>query len=352
MWIMGVSMAISIQSQLRNSVPRLKLVLSVFRRSLTLFFLGLVINSLGGHNDLSTFRIPGVLQRFALAYLMVGLLQATFAQDQLPRQDRQHQDNNTVPFWWEMRDVKACLFQWLIMLIIVSFHTCLTFGLNVPGCPRGYLGPGGLSQNSSFFNCTGGSAGYIDKVIFGRQHIYQHPTTVYVYDTREPFDPEGFLGSLMASFLVFLGVQCGYTLLCFEGWKARMKRWMIWALICGTLAGGLCGFSKENGLIPLNKNLWSLSFSLGLGAMAFALLSFMYFLIDVKNVWSGAPLFYAGMNPILLYMGHEICEEFFPFSWQPFTQTHAELLAMNLWGTSIWLFVAYHLFKRKLFFSV
>merc|ERR1719273_1218987 len=47
MWIMGVSMVISIQSQLRKSVSRRKMILNVLRRSAILFFLGLVINSIG-----------------------------------------------------------------------------------------------------------------------------------------------------------------------------------------------------------------------------------------------------------------------------------------------------------------
>lgn len=42
---------------------------------------------------------------------------------------------------------------------------------------RGYLGPGGLSENSSHFNCTGGASGYIDRQIFGSDHIYQNPTS-------------------------------------------------------------------------------------------------------------------------------------------------------------------------------
>ena len=42
---------------------------------------------------------------------------------------------------------------------------------------RGYLGPGGLHDNGSYFNCTGGAAGYIDRKLFGENHIYGHPTS-------------------------------------------------------------------------------------------------------------------------------------------------------------------------------
>lgn len=41
---------------------------------------------------------------------------------------------------------------------------------------RGYLGPGGRSENGSYFNCTGGAAGYLDHIILTDNHIYGHPT--------------------------------------------------------------------------------------------------------------------------------------------------------------------------------
>ena len=58
----------------------------------------------------------------------------------------------------------------------------------------GYLGPGGLYDNGAVLgNCTGGAAGYIDKLILGENHIYSNPTPKALYHT-EPFDPEGILG--------------------------------------------------------------------------------------------------------------------------------------------------------------
>ena len=58
----------------------------------------------------------------------------------------------------------------------------------------GYLGPGGLYDNGAVpGNCTGGAAGYIDKLILGENHIYSNPTPKVLYHT-EPFDPEGILG--------------------------------------------------------------------------------------------------------------------------------------------------------------
>jgi hypothetical protein len=43
---------------------------------------------------------------------------------------------------------------------------------------RGYVGPGGLGEGyPQAENCTGGMAGYIDKKLFGVNHIYGHPTS-------------------------------------------------------------------------------------------------------------------------------------------------------------------------------
>lgn len=60
---------------------------------------------------------------------------------------------------------------------------------------RGYLGPGGIDQLGAFRNCTGGATGYLDRMILGKTHIYQHPTSQLVYSSG-PFDPEGLIGMI------------------------------------------------------------------------------------------------------------------------------------------------------------
>ena len=41
---------------------------------------------------------------------------------------------------------------------------------------RGYLGPGGLHDNGEHWNCTGGAAGAIDRLVLGESHMYKTPT--------------------------------------------------------------------------------------------------------------------------------------------------------------------------------
>jgi len=88
-----------------------------------------------------------------------------------------------------IRDIIESAPQWFIVIILVVIHTSITFLLPVPGCPKGYLGPGGLYNGSSNVNCTGGAAGYIDRLVFGERHTYSG-TSKTIYQSL-PFDPEG-----------------------------------------------------------------------------------------------------------------------------------------------------------------
>lgn len=42
---------------------------------------------------------------------------------------------------------------------------------------RGYLGAGGIGDFGKNPNCTGGAAAYIDHLLLGEKHIYQHPSS-------------------------------------------------------------------------------------------------------------------------------------------------------------------------------
>jgi hypothetical protein len=95
--------------------------------------------------------------------------------------------------WLVIQDLLDSWVQWLVIVALTVMHTLLTFLLPVPNCPTGYLGPGGFHNHSSSPNCTGGAAGYLDRIVFGERHIYQHPTCQHVYKTVTPYDPEGML---------------------------------------------------------------------------------------------------------------------------------------------------------------
>ena len=121
----------------------------------------------------------GVLQRFGLTYLVVGVTESQLMPRQFP--------DVITP----LLDVTSSIMQWILAFICLGLHTLITFSLPVPGlaeqvkkkvisilsfdwsvltqindvffllspillgCPNGYLGPGGLADNASHPNCTG-----------------------------------------------------------------------------------------------------------------------------------------------------------------------------------------------------
>ena len=80
----------------------------------------------------------------------------------------------------------------------------------------------------------------------------------------------------------------------YPGHRDRLTRWVAWSLLTGGLGALLSGGSQEGGWVPINKNLWSISFVLVTSCFAFALLAALYVLIDLKHWWKGQPFFYAG----------------------------------------------------------
>ncbi|CAG2167455.1 unnamed protein product, partial [Oppiella nova] len=71
-FIMGTTMAISLKSQVvRQKTPVWRLYYQICKRALTLFVIGLILNS-NGNANWKTVRIPGVLQRFGITYLVVA----------------------------------------------------------------------------------------------------------------------------------------------------------------------------------------------------------------------------------------------------------------------------------------
>uniref|UniRef100_A0A8C5A0H4 Heparan-alpha-glucosaminide N-acetyltransferase n=1 Tax=Gadus morhua TaxID=8049 RepID=A0A8C5A0H4_GADMO len=349
-FIMGTSVALSMNSLLRSGWSRCSLLLKSVWRSLQLFLIGVLIinpNYCLGPLSWDGLRIPGVLQRLAVAYLLVAMLDLLVA--------RVHTDNLLVDVWWyPVRDILLYWPAWICVLCLEAVWLCITFLLPVPGCPTGYLGPGGIGDMGLYSNCTGGAAGYVDRWLLGNNHIYQNPSSRVIYLTHTAYDPEGILGSINTVLMAFFGLQAGKILLHYKDLHSKIiTRFLIWAVILGILSAVLTKCSRNQGFIPVNKNLWSLSYVTTLACMAFVVLLLVYYVVDVKSWWSGAPFHYPGMNSILVYVGHEVFEQYFPFRWRMAdSQSHAEHLAQNLVATSCWVFISYLLYKKRVFWKI
>lgn len=349
MWIMGTCIPISLVSSFKRNISNKDLIINVAKRSVKLILIGIFLNS---GCDVYYIRIFGVLQRFGLCYFIVTTIC-------ILTMDRNLNEKTEHKLWIqrEMADILKIWKGWLICLVILIVHTVLIFTVSESNCPKGYMGPGGLHKNASFVHCIGGATGYIDRLILGN-HVYQKPTIYTVYEAK-PFDPEGIVGCLTTIFHVMLGVQAGVTLLVIKSHYQRILRWVVWSVVLGVLGGVLCGFSKEDGLIPVNKNLWSISFVFVTSCFAFILLSIFYFLIDVKKWWTGKPLLFAGMNAIILYIGHEMTDNHFPVRWfysedlnDDGRRTHFLALLSDSWAADFWVIVSYYLYKIQYFFTV
>jgi heparan-alpha-glucosaminide N-acetyltransferase len=185
-WL-GVSMALSHSAVSR--LPALERGYKLARRSAILFGLGLLVSN--GQQPLQTLRIPGVLQRFSVSFAVVSLIM-WLCPDSTARPASASNSGAGAGAGSSKRhalsDITDHKEQWLCVLGLLALHCALTFGLDVPGCGRGYLGPGGdLTEQGRFagaaHNCTGGAAGYIDQMVLGTAHIYPTPTCQSTYQT-------------------------------------------------------------------------------------------------------------------------------------------------------------------------
>ncbi|XP_063048172.1 heparan-alpha-glucosaminide N-acetyltransferase [Engraulis encrasicolus] len=347
-FIIGTSVVLAFSSMRRRGVGRVQLVRKLSWRTLVLILIGFCFMNYSpkdGALSWSWLRIPGVLQRLGFTYFVLALMQTFSARTDVPL--KQHH-------WWNpVQDVVLFWPEWLFIIALETLWLCLTFLLPVPGCPTGYLGAGGIGDEGLYPNCTGGAAAYIDKWLLGH-NIYHWPTCKALYHTTQPFDPEGVLGTINSVVMGFMGMQAGKILLFYRG-KTRsiLVRFLVWAVLLGACAASLSKCTRDEGFIPVNKNLWSLSYVTCMGFMSFLLLGLMYFIIDIKGWWGGQPFIYPGMNSILVYVGHSLLGFYFPFSWEMrYTDSHWEGLFRSLWATGLWLLVAYFLYRKKFFLKI
>ena len=315
-------------------------------RSLKLFCLGLMVNSIH-ESHLSRLRVPGVLQRLAICYLVISLIHFTTLYQKSKRQDTQVVSQF---FHYQLADLRPYLGEWVCISLVVAVYSYFTLFFDYDSnCLPGYQGPGGLHDYRRHFNCTGGAARVIDLWLFGPQHMYQRCSATPVYHNRLNFDPEGALGTLTALLLVFYGLQAGKILTTFCTAKERVCRWQLWAVGCLTV--GMTTHAIE--LFPISKNLFSFSFVHITAGFCFLSLSLLYLIVDCKKFWPhGWPFSNAGKNSIFLYMGHELMGRVLPFYYDVDPTSHFLLLKRALIATCIWLWVAHRLARKRLFWKV
>jgi len=243
-FIVGVAIPLALGPRLESG-ERSALVAKVLRRSIVIFGLGIILNGFPWYHW-ATLRIPGVLQRIAICYLLaaiVYLFTSTRVQAVIT--------------------AALLLGYWLVMSVVP-----------VPGYGAGDLSP------------AGNLAAYIDRAVLG-PHIWQY---------AKVYDPEGILSTLPAIATALLGVLTGNWLRSGRGSDVVAGRLVI-AGIAGIAAGELWGL-----WFPINKSLWTSSYVVFTAGLALIVLAACYWLVEARaqRRWA-IPFAVLGVNALVLF---------------------------------------------------
>ncbi|MFZ2445657.1 MAG: heparan-alpha-glucosaminide N-acetyltransferase domain-containing protein [Syntrophobacteraceae bacterium] len=252
LFIMGISTVFSLAAGKERGVSDYALDLQIVKRTLLLFALGLFINSYPIFH-LSTMRIPGVLQRIALCYLFTCIIIRS-------------------------SNLKGRVF-WLGGLL--TSYWILMFYVPTPDIGAGVLEPG-----RNF-------AAYIDS-LFLSGHMWTH------YET---WDPEGLIGTIPAIATTLFGVLTGDLLRSPLSDRAKTT-WMLFAAAMLLALGAVL-----NQWLPINKNIWTSTFSIFMAGLSLLVLAPFYWIIDAKGYrrWA-VPFVIFGVNSIAIYFLSEVLD--------------------------------------------
>jgi len=162
------------------------------------------------------------------------------------------------------------------------------------------------------------------------------------------------LGYLTSIATCFFGVQAGRILLMFNTPDSKLRRWAFWGTAICSVGVIFTEGKIDDGWIPINKNLWSVSFTFVTGGAGFIVFLIFYVIVDFIGMWSGAPFSFVGRNSILIYIGQQTLRNYFPFMF--FTaqshSSHALLMTSNSIGVISWIIIAYMMHRKGFYVSV
>jgi predicted acyltransferase len=262
LWIVGVAIPLSTAKRLERGESRATLFLHVIRRAAIIFGFGLslaffsfVINGSfakdGGFSPwlgevTGTIRISGVLQRIAICYLIAS---AIFLSTK-----------------WRGQ------IAWLIGLL-AGYWLLMKFA------PVAGHAPWDFSREGNF-------SAYVDGRVLGK-HTWH----------GAPWDPEGVVSTIPAIATCLFGILAGQLLQI----KRSMEQKTAWLFVGGNLL--MFAGAVLNIWMPINKNLWTSSYSVFMAGLAMNIFAICYWLVDVKGWqrWS-KPFAIYGMNAITVFM--------------------------------------------------
>ncbi|KAK8546297.1 hypothetical protein V6N12_027091 [Hibiscus sabdariffa] len=316
LFIVGVAIALALKK-----IPKLKdAIRKICLRTLKLLFWGVLLQ--GGYShapndlvygvDMKNIRWCGILQRIALVYFIVALIE-TLTTKLRPTVLKPGYSSIFTAYRW----------QWLGGFAAFVIYMVTTYSLYVPDWSfvvktddattrytvkcgmRGHLGPA----------CN--AVGYVDREVWGINHLYRYPVWQRLKACthsspsagpfredapswcRAPFEPEGLLSSILAILSGTIGIHYGHVLIHFKGHSERLKQWVSMAV--GLLIVAIILHFTD--AIPINKQLYSFSYVCFTAGAAGIVFSAFYILIDVWGLRTPFLfLEWIGMNAMLIYV--------------------------------------------------
>ena len=260
LFIVGVAITLAFASRLEKGSSRVMLAGHILRRSAIIFVIGLALNGFPDYH-LHTLRIPGVLQRIAVCYLAASLLYLATGTEK-----------------WRSR--QTAILTAVAVALLAAYWGLLKL-YPVPGFGAGRL------------DSLGNLPAYLDRFVFGTNHLWPWGLTPGYGVT---FDPEGILSTLPAFATTLIGVLAGKWLRREQSVRLRILGPVVAGLLL--MAAGLL----LNPLFPINKKIWTSTFTLFSGGVSLLTFAVSYLVVDVCH-WRrwASPLLVFGANAILAF---------------------------------------------------
>lgn len=305
LWIAGVAITLSLGSRLAAGIPKSRLLMQAARRALMIYVLGLIVYAFP--LDLGTQRLLGVLQRIGICYFIAA----------------------AIYLYCGLRG------QLLWIAGLLSSYWLLMTLVPVPG-----FGPGRL-------DVEGNLAHYVDRIVLGAHN----------YASTKTWDPEGIVSTLPAIATALFGVMAGHIIRIRRELTERVT-WLFFAGNALIALGMIC-----NVWLPINKKLWTTSFSLFMGGLDFVVLAMFIWVVDHLGYQRFVrPAVIMGMNSIAVYMASELGDEllsvtgwhhavYSAFFAPNFSPANASLLYAIAYVLLMYA-IAYFMYRRRWFWRV
>lgn len=302
LFLAGVATPYAIGKQIEKGRSKQGLLFRIIKRGLILVLLGVIYNNGLQILPWDEIRFASVLGRIGLAYMFANIIYLyTKQRGQI--------------IWF----VSLLIGYWLLILFS-----------SAPGYPMGDL------------TMEGNIVSYLDTLIIpGKLYLGIH-------------DPEGLVSTISAISTALLGIYTGNLLKNTPGHKK--KETAIRLVVIGIILIAVA--QLWNLVFPINKNLWTSSFTLQCGGLSMLLMAGFYYIIDILGYKKWAFFFKViGMNSILIYMAGGFINWSYTasalFQWmaQIIGEPYNAVFLVIAYIAVQWGFL-YVLYKKKLFLRV